>query len=58
MTDIGEFEFRIYDSWDSGIPVTDSMLAVTQSIMAVALSILFRRDSTPSRTMVPVLKCR
>jgi len=44
MTDIGEFEFRIYDGWDSGIPVTDSMLAVTQSIMAVAAMLSLIRD--------------
>jgi hypothetical protein len=44
MTDIGEFEFRIYDSWDSGIPLTDSMLAVTQSTMALAAVFSLLRD--------------
>jgi len=36
MTNVGEFEFRIYDSWGSGIPITDSMMAVTQSILTMA----------------------
>ena len=36
MTDVGEFEFRIYDSWDSGIPITDSMIAVTEMGLTVA----------------------
>ena len=44
MTDIGEFEFRIYDSWDSGIPLTDSMLAVAQSTIAVAAVLSLIRD--------------
>jgi hypothetical protein len=44
MTDVGEFEFRIYDSWDTGIPLTDSMLAVTQSTLAMATVFALIRD--------------
>jgi len=44
MTDVGEFEFRIYDSWDTGIPLTDSMLAVTQSTLAMAAVFTLVRD--------------
>jgi hypothetical protein len=44
MTDIGEFEFRIYDSWDSGIPLTDSMLAVAQSTVTMAAVFSLLRD--------------
>jgi len=44
MTDIGEFEFRIYDSWDTGIPLTDSMLAITQSTLTMAAVFSLIRD--------------
>ena len=44
MTDVGEFEFRIYDGWDSGIPLTDSMMAVTQSTLAMAAVFSLIRD--------------
>jgi len=39
MTDIGEFEFRIRDAWDTGISLTDSMAIVTEStqVMSAAL---------------------
>jgi len=36
MTDIGEFELRIRDAWDTGIPLTDSMLTVSQSTQVVS----------------------
>jgi hypothetical protein len=44
MTDVGEFEFRIYDSWDTGIPLSDSMMAVTQSALAMAAVFALIRD--------------
>jgi hypothetical protein len=44
MTDVGEFEFRIYDSWDSGIPITDSMMVVTQSTLVMANIFALIRD--------------
>lgn len=39
MTDVGDFEFMIYDEWGSGIPITDSMSAIVTGGITV-MSIL------------------
>lgn len=35
MTDVGEFEFMVYDEWEEGLPIPDSMQAVITSGLTV-----------------------
>lgn len=44
MTEIGEFEFSIYDEWGSGIPITDSMTAIITSGMTLMSIMALIRD--------------
>ena len=46
MTDIGDYDFTLQDSWGKGLPLTDSMMAIIEggvgamAIMAVIKDLL------------------
>lgn len=44
MTDVGEFEFKIYDEWESGIPITDSIQSIVMSGMTVMSIMAILKD--------------
>lgn len=44
MTEIGDAEFKIYDEWGCGVPITDSMESVVVSGMAVMSLMAILKD--------------